>query len=518
MRGALAVRINDGQVDRHVTRHVHGLRFRKTAPGGHHSASVSLTLPRSAFSDLGPADKVYIYDPGSGRTVWEGYADNPGASDGPQGQGFDLSAMGGMILASDESRALIYVDRGFDMWTVSFRSIAALTGESTAPPDLEGQSVLLLSMPRGVAVGNETRVSMQYDGIKAAGLKLGGFRSSTASGLLDLDYVTEWTTEANVVIRARNANTTLATFTEASAGDAFVVDTQIPRVRWRRQSGGATNIATDTVWTYLSGVWVRQLLVTKTGAEITGAGTYADGYVVASQVVADLIGRVLKMVDPAASVIDTTTYQIDQLAYHEGAKSASVLNDLALYEPDFVWEVLESTSAGHRFNYRAWPTTPRYEISVKDGYSSPGGEADLCNRIAVYWADAKGQAQMTTVTQTVEALGTRTRDADSVTLPDGMGSAANAQRVGERILATKKSPPKAATARVRRPLLDQVTGAMVMPWEIEPGYVVRVRETGDDLRLTEMEYDDADRSATLTLGEPQRTQEQLLAALSRQVA
>jgi hypothetical protein len=43
---------------------------------------------------------------------------------------------------------------------------------------------------------------------------------------------------------------------------------------------------------------------------------------------------------------------------------------------------------------------------------------------------------------------------------------------------------------VRRPIVDQLTGNMVMPWEIEPGYLCRVRETGDDLRITQVDYDD----------------------------
>jgi hypothetical protein len=41
-----------------------------------------------------------------------------------------------------------------------------------------------------------------------------------------------------------------------------------------------------------------------------------------------------------------------------------------------------------------------------------------------------------------------------------------------------------------------------MPWEIEPGYLCRVRETGDDLRITQVDYDDDSCSMLLTLGTP----------------
>jgi hypothetical protein len=515
MRGDLSVRINDGESDRTFIERVRGLRFTKTAPGGHHSASMRLLLPSDAFRDLGPADKVYVYDTRTGATIWEGFTNNPGVSNGPGGQEFDLSAMGGVILASDESAPHIFVDRTLDQWSLNYRRVAEMSGERGSSPDVDGDAVLLMTFPRGIAVNDNFAVSMRYDGFKNAGLLLGGFRSYTASGLLDLDYATEWLTEANTVIRARGANTSLVQFSESSAGDAFTVGQQVPRVRWRRQTGGATNIATDSVWTYVSDVWVRQLLVTKEGAQIVGAGTYADSFVYAHQVVADLVGRVLPLIDPTASTVAATTFQINQLAYHDGARAAEVLEHLSLYEPDMLWEVLHSTAAGHIFNYRTWPTTPRYEISTRDGYSAPGGEVDLCNRIAVYWTDRSGSKRTTVVTSTVPELGSRVRDAEAVTLPDGLGSTANAQRIGEQILASKNQPPKAARATVRRPIMDLLRGAVVLPWEIEPGYVVRVRETGDELRLTEVEYTDEDCSAALTLGTPLMSFDQMLAGLER---
>jgi hypothetical protein len=68
---------------------------------------------------------------------------------------------------------------------------------------------------------------------------------------------------------------------------------------------------------------------------------------------------------------------------------------------------------------------------------------------------------------------------------------------------------------VRRPIVDQLTGHTVMPWEIEPGYLCRVRETGDDMQITQVDYDDDSCSMLLTLGNPVLTDEQRLARLSR---
>jgi hypothetical protein len=225
---------------------------------------------------------------------------------------------------------------------------------------------------------------------------------------------------------------------------------------------------------------------------------------------------VMPFVDPAAALVTSTPARIDQLAYPEGATPQEVLDDLALWEPDHLWEVLEQIGDRHRFSYRAWPTTPRYEVSTAaDAFSAPGADVDLCNRIAVYWTDRRGVKRTTIVTTTVPALGDRVRDADSVELPDGLGSSANARRIGEQVLAAKNAPPKAGTATVARWVMDRDTGRMVGPWEIEPGYLVRVRETGDDLRLTEVEYNDEDCAATLTLGTPVLSEEQRIARLTR---
>jgi hypothetical protein len=149
-----------------------------------------------------------------------------------------------------------------------------------------------------------------------------------------------------------------------------------------------------------------------------------------------------------------------------------------------------------------------------DGYEAPGGDADLCNRIAVTWTDSRGRPRTTIRTSTVPDLGTRTRDAQTVALPAGQGSLINAQTIGDQILATKAAPPKAATVAVRHPILDMQEGRLIQPWQIQPGYVVRVIDTGDELQCTEVNYTHETRTMNLTLGTPVATSDQLLARLA----
>ena len=102
-----------------------------------------------------------------------------------------------------------------------------------------------------------------------------------------------------------------------------------------------------------------------------------------------------------------------------------------------------------------------------------------------------------------------------MTLPDGFGSEANATQRGTQVLLDKINPPRAARAVVARPILDRLTGCMVLPHELEPGWPVLVRERGHTIRCTQVDYDDDTVAAGLTLGTPPLTEDQRAARLAR---
>lgn len=525
MHGALTVRVNamDGLTDRVVTQYVRGLRFRKTAPGGFASASCTIVLPRSELANLGPSDRFYVYDARTGRTVWDGYTENPGTSDGPEGQSFDLSAMGGTVLASDRTEKAVYADTDHDQWLLQLSASSA-----TVQTDDSGD--LACAFNSGAAIGTGSQAEAIYKGLTGSSQFVGSYSYTWTAGKTDANYKVEDGTgqmdRAGVGTGgfAVEASATFVTTggtvakTPADFGDSqnYVI---VRAVR----TGGATNVADELTWVRFHNLTVNARMLTATGALAS-----ATQPLTASAIAADIVGRLLSSVDPVRVSIDATTEVIDQLAYRDGANAGEIFDDLALHEPDYYWGIGASNAAGlHEFWFRAWPTEVRYEISVRDGYNAPGGDTDLCNRIAVFWTDAKGQDRVTLVGQYVQEIGNRApvdgsgvpdpafvgriKDSDPVTLPEGRGSAANAQRVGAAILATKASASKAATAVVARPITDLFTGLEVMPWEINPGYPTRVRETGDVLRLTEVEYIDDDCAATLTLGTPTLTSDQILA-------
>lgn len=517
--GDLGIRVSDGINDKIVTKRSRGLKFTKVAPGGHQSLSFSMFLPRGTFTDLGPADRAYVYDGRTGRTIIEGYLENPTPVDGPDGQQYDISAVGGMALLNDESHALIYVTRNLD-WELAGNYSSGSMGTNGAG--------IRIQFTSGNTVPNSAFIAALCGEFNRAGMNLGAFTVEDYSGVIDTNYqLGAFMGGGSAIIGDTTPRLTTAHVVDTKwVGTHFAAGTTLT-IYIQRIGAGSSTVSNDTTWSQLDNFCAIGQRMIRTGALLTGpTGLVSATQVWAYQVVEDLVGRVMTFVDPNAAQIDTTTFGITQLSYPDGVKAASVLSDLAVYEPGFLYEVLETNATGkHQFNYRAWPTTPRYTVSVKDGWQERGSDIDLCNRILVSWTDAAGKPQVTEVTAAslgltgiglpVDALGTRVKDADPVTLPEGQGSAANATQVGGQILADKINPPKAGSVVVRRPITDQITGNRAMPWEIEPGYICRVRELGYDLRITQVDYDDDTCSAVLTLGSPVLTTEQRLARLDR---
>lgn len=557
LRAALAVRINDGQTDRHVTGHVSGLRFKKTAPGGYHSASFTIAIDPGEFTDLSAADRVWVYGP-TGETIWEGYLDNPAAVDGASGRSLEISAMGTMILASDQRVQLIYADRDLGMWDQwlggnAAASASATTAGDPTTPDSETQGLLTQFNP-GQPIGPGSLAQIGYVGFqRAPGWQFGAISVRLKSGKAappaapdtsyqtDLAYSVAGGGSGFLAIGGAGIRTTPGVVQRwvGEAGNPPALTTGLA-LRLRRV-GAATNVVDDKTWSFFDDVIVTGRRMLRDGSLVLGvAGMVTTDYVRADWVVEDLVGRVLRPVLDQHSVeIEAGTWPIDQLTYHAGATPAEVFDDLALWEPNHYWGFGASTARGVRFYYRKWPTVPRYEISTRDGYDAPGSDLDLCNRVAVTWTDPAGKERTTAVwaasgpgvippgapagtvpavfgsaLAALESVG-RVRDAEPVTLPEGQGSAANAQRIGTMVLEDRVNPPKAATATVSREIFDKSAGRWVAPYEIQPGCLVAVRETGDVLRLTEVDYDDEQGAATLTLGTPVLSIEQRVARLAR---
>jgi hypothetical protein len=318
---------------------------------------------------------------------------------------------------------------------------------------------------------------------------------------------------------------------KSAGGAAFGTNRDVLRLRLRRGSGGALTVANDDTWASVSALRISALMYDKTGTLISGAGTYDNDYVLASDIIADLLGRWLTKFDAANAVVTTTTHHVDQFAYPDPVPASQILDDLMVLESAFYWMAWEKQANGlARFEWVPWPTTVRYEANVVDGFSAPSSGSDIFNNVMVRWKDSRGRIRTTNRGQAVTVLNdaglTRTASLD---LADEIGSLANAQRAGDQFLIDHAAAPNAGTLTVGRPIPDLTYGRMVPPWRIVPGQLIRVRgvrprvdalnASGNDgatvFRIVSVEYSTSSGQATLELDAYTRTTWRAIAHLMR---
>lgn len=538
----VSVQVKGGGL-RPVTRHVSGLRFGTVAPGGSASCSFHLAVRPDSLPGFGPASRVAISDARTGRIVWDGYAEYPDPTHGDGVDGFDVSAVGAMVVLTDESKPHIFIDGpsiGEDdgRWRRTKLSAPGASVDYSTRPGTDDESTpaaVVLQFPSGQKVDNSSRSGTEYDLPTAAGVGLMYLLVVMDPGVASGDYGWKVTgrmlsVSGRHVLAEADFGTTVTIFggwmVYAADGTGLYPFVKDLRLQIHRLSGGVTTVDTDTVWVAFSKIGAVTRLKRLDGTYRDGNeyDTYLvnigsrgpDHYPVIPPhwAVEDMIARLPDaIIDKAASSVEATSAEtIDQLAYPDGATVAAVLDDLALLDPDYTWEVAPNTGQGHPFHYRKW--AGRYEIPRAAGvWDAEGADVDLCNRVQVSWETKSGRSRSTTVTASVPALGARTRDADPVELPAGVGSTANAEKIGAQILATLSTPTTAGTFTASGRIYDRTWGRWVEPWEVQAGWTATLQETGQTLRVTEVAADDNAGTATLSLGERSLTLEQRIARL-----
>ena len=165
MRGGVALAVERDGVLTPVSKKASGLRFSKTAIGGHASLSASLSLPTDW--DLGPLDRVVVSDESTGRVLWDGYAEWPTPVDANGLRYYSLQALGGQSLMSDVIRPQFYCDyismMDAEAWLRRpLNTPAASTEASTVPDDLAATPAIVMSLPEGKTLKPGQRVAMDY--------------------------------------------------------------------------------------------------------------------------------------------------------------------------------------------------------------------------------------------------------------------------------------------------------------------------------------------------------------------
>ncbi len=529
----LAVRLSTSKKTMDITGEVRDLSFRTVVPGGYASCRVSLHRPLTISPDeIAYYGTLTVYDTRHGGVVWEGRLEDPGRGSGSNGEIWELAAVGPSAHAQDRKAPYIVVDTRTEPWIESRYS--AKWGEVTQSDDDDQVEAIKLYARRGtvITVGSDDFIDVIYHDVRNAGMKLARVRATWDTGVTSADWRLKLLTRTDDgaspgAVDDEASNTAGGNFAGAVGDVNFSNGHNTANLRFDRDNSNVT-VASDATWAVFKEIAVRAMLKDKAGADITTG--YTGNTVLASQVVADLLGRFLTAFDGTNASVTTTTHAIDQLAYPDGVTPAEVLDDLMELEPDFLWEALESNSAGkYRFNWRQWPSTVRYEADVLDGFDAPSSADGLYNAVRVRWRDKK-RIRNTQRTQSVPELTAAglTREA-FIDLGDEIGSSANATRAGDQFLSQHRYAPNAGRLKVSRPILDLDYGRMVMPWEIRPGYLIRVRgvqpridalnaTTRDGVtvfRVVGVEFGAGDASATLELDSYPKTTSRAIARLAK---
>jgi hypothetical protein len=517
----LTVRLKTRRKDMDVTNQLVDLRFRSSIPGGFATCTFTLNRPLDIQPDeIEYYGTVYIYDGRNSRVIWEGRLEDPGRSAGDRGETWSLSATGPRAHAMDQTFPVIYIDQSLERWTRSKYSVSKAVTE-TAEID-ETYPALVIRANEGDAIDTAWVGDWIYRYLAYSGQKLARIRADVVGDGGSANYpigiftrIGGGSSGFNVKQSSVAGNSVIAANTSSSGWDN---DANVASLRFQRDTSSTT--AGDTTAQYFYNVFVRALLKKVDGTD-DFTNTYSVNNVDPIEVVADLLGRVLTKFDGPGATLVGSGIDIDQLAYPDGTTADAILADLATFDPGYYWAAWESNTAGkNRFEYVPWPSVIRYEADTVDGYDAPASGGELYNRVHVRWRDAIGRVRNTVRSQTVTELSDasliRTAYLD---IADEIGSATNADYVGDNFLIEHKYPPNAGTLRIARPILDNVESRMVMPWEILPGNLIRVQgilprvdalnATARDgvtiFRVISTEFSSSDGAVTLELDSYART-------------
>lgn len=541
---ALSIRLRTATRDIHITSEVEDLSFGANSPGGYADCTLSLHRPL-AFTpaEVAQFGRLYIYDARNAGVVWEGRLQDPGRAANDRGEVYNLSGVGGQAHLLDDTRQLYYIDTEVSRWEKTDVATAAASVETLADTGASTSvetPALILRIPQGTAVNptDPSRAVAAHRGFAAAGQKIAGIQFDWDSGLTSANLVASmyaatqgvgaadiaWTTTFNV------AGGTINRVVDPGAGaSAWTNGRNKPILRFHYTAAAGT-ASSDTWWLQITNLSVRAMLYNQSGTEITTG--YGNQYVLAADIVADLLGRQLgATIDGANATIFTTSYQIEHLAYPDGVNPQQVLTDLIGFEQGYTYHVWQSNPANDKFTFEwtPWPTTVRYEADVVDGFDSPASGNTVYNQVAVRWHN-RGTIRVSLLTQTVPMLDnfglTRTAYID---LGDEASTANNAHQVGQQFLSEHQYPVNAGRLTISRPILDTQAGRMVQPWEIKPGTLIRVRgvapypdslnNTGRNgvtvFKVAATSYSSSDATATLDLDVYAPSVARALAALVR---
>lgn len=510
-----------GRMD--ITARLRTVSFREEAIGGYATATLSLDLPLStdnlAFSQWAT---VKITDGRNGLVVWEGLLDDPGRGSSPTGQIWTFTARGPQTFTDDINAPYVYIDNPLGVMARRDNANPPSARDSVATDPTDGSTdAELLQLVPGVPLNSSSRVGVRYERFMATGQKVARFDTKFNFGCSLSTYAADMLARTDGVLASFETARTLASNSGSGGSSPRVIVTNWSNTRntidFRfKYTGAGETPGNDDRWCAYYDMVILGTRYNVAGTHMLTAASYTHSYVLASEVVADLLGRLLPKFDGPNAHIDTTAIQIDQLAFPGGATAREILDALLEIETGYRWGAYESNLDGeYRFEFVAWPTVWRYQAEVDDGFESEAAGLDVYDSVTVEYVDRRGAPQTLLRTQSVPLLTNAGRPRRGyVNLGEDVSSAVTAAAAGDRFLAEHSVVPNTGRLTVTRPVFDRLRGMSIPPWRIKPGELIRVRNatpprggqlTNDDrdgsstFRIQAREYDATTGTATLEL-------------------
>lgn len=288
-------------------------------------------------------------------------------------------------------------------------------------------------------------------------------------------------------------------------------------------------VSSDELW---AGFW--QIQVFRSLRNLAGERLVVDpstaGGLTPDQIVRDLLGHFSAIMNfdqrepfqDNSQIDGSSTVIIDSYDFTDPATPADILTDLMALVPTHYWAAGIADADGlYKIYWQPWagartlllpPGAVTYDESASDG--------DLCNQMQFSYIDSQGRRATEMLYTSIWAypdtlaLGGKQVEAPPLDLT-GLASYSAAAQVAKAALGEYARAPKSATATVSVPVADAASGAMIPPWTLTAGCLAHVPETGETLRVTKVEVDADTATATLTLGTPRRTTDQIVATMSK---
>jgi hypothetical protein len=530
----LSVRLKTVHRDVHITAELEDLQFSSTSPGGYDTCT--LTLHRSLAFTPGELDvfgRLYVYAPTG--IVWEGRLQDPGRTAGGEGEVYQVAAIGGVAHLQDRTQPYIVTDASLERFELRQFTAEHPKREARVDEDSSGNPAIWLTAPTGTSWASNHQACMVYPHIRNAGMKLGAYTVSgdcgrTTAGIWRWRTVTRDPSGVGTVDRDVDFTTGGIAASQREVGDSFPDGDDQLELRMQ-QTNAATQTPNDDTWCIFAFFGVTAKLITKAGVERGSSYNYNDRYVMAEEVVEDVLGRLLPEYDGANATVTAGTHQIDQMAYPDGVTPAQVLEDVRALEVGFTYHVWESNPDNDKFRFEwvAWPTSVRYEADINEGFSAPASGNTIYNKCRIRYRDVRGNIRSTLRTRSVGTLTAAGFDRTAfLDLGDEASSLANAVRAGDQFLQEHQFAVNAGRLVVSRPIVDNVAGRMVAPYELRAGALIRVRgvesypdalnRDGRDgltiFKIAATSYSASDGTATLDLDAYAPSVSRALAALA----